>query len=69
MKLKAMPKDMLPRERLLTYGANTLSDAELLAIILRVGTKEKNVVELADDLLTSFGSLRGIFIYCRFCYF
>lgn len=61
MRLKEMPVQMLPRERILENGASTLSDAELLAIILRVGTKERNVVELADHLLRSFGSLRSLF--------
>lgn len=60
MKLKEMPTQMLPRERILKNGASTLSDAELLAILLRVGTREMNVVELADHLLGSFGSLRAL---------
>ena len=61
MRLKEMPTQMLPRERLLENGAGALSDAELLAIILRVGSQEMNVVELADHLLRSFGSLRSLF--------
>lgn len=46
-----------PREKLLTFGADSLSDAELLAIFLRVGVKGKSAVELAQDLLDHFGSL------------
>jgi len=46
-----------PREKLLRYGSAQLSDAELLAIFLRVGVKGKSAVELAQDLLDHFGSL------------
>ena len=50
-----------PREKLLELGASALSDAELLAIFLRVGVVGKSAVDLARDLLTRFGSLTGIF--------
>lgn len=49
-----------PREKLLNFGANTLSDAELLAIFLRVGVKGLNAVELAQSLLNHFGSLHAL---------
>ena len=49
-----------PREKLLLQGASSLSDAELLAIFLRVGVKGKTAVDLAQDLLTQFGSLRAL---------
>lgn len=49
-----------PREKLLNFGANTLSDAELLAIFLRVGVKGLNAVELAQNLLDHFGSLHTL---------
>jgi len=49
-----------PREKLLEYGADTLSDTELLAILLRTGTKDKSALELADELMTKFGGLRGL---------
>ena len=49
-----------PRERLFAQGANRLSDAELLAITLRTGTRGKNAVELARELLGEFGSLRQL---------
>lgn len=48
---------MQPREKLRANGAATLSDAELLAIFLRVGVKGKSAVVLAKDLLHYFGSL------------
>ena len=52
--------DERPRERLLSRGAHALTDAELLAIIIRVGIKGKNAVVLAQDLLGKFGSLQGM---------
>lgn len=55
------PASERPREKLLQHGAGVLSDAELLAIFLRVGVVGKSAVDLARDLLTRFGSLNGIF--------
>ena len=51
------PKKEQPREKLRAFGAAALSDAELLAIFLRVGVKGKSAVALAKDLLHHFGSL------------
>lgn len=51
------PKNEQPREKLRNLGAAALSDAELLAIFLRVGVKGKSAVGLAKDLLHHFGSL------------
>jgi DNA repair protein RadC len=52
--------DERPRERLLEHGAETLSDGELLAIILRSGTAGENVVDMARNLLDQFGGLDGM---------
>ncbi|MEH6686522.1 MAG: DNA repair protein RadC [Halopseudomonas sabulinigri] len=49
-----------PREKLLAQGAAALSDAELLAIFLRTGLPGRSAVDLARDLLSEFGSLRGL---------
>jgi len=57
MAITDWPEDERPRERLLQQGAAALSDAELLAIFLRVGVRGKSAVDLARDLLTHFGSL------------
>ena len=54
------PLQERPRERLLKNGPQQLSDTELLAIILRSGTRGLTVLELAGSLLTHFGSLRGV---------
>jgi DNA repair protein RadC len=61
MAITDWPADERPREKLLAKGAQALSDAELLAIFLRIGVQGKSAVDLARDLLTRFGSLRGIF--------
>lgn len=49
-----------PRERLLAHGAAALSDAELLAVLLRTGVRGKSAVELARELLGSSGGLAGL---------
>ncbi|MCS7215298.1 MAG: hypothetical protein NZ826_04005, partial [Thermodesulfovibrio sp.] len=58
--VKEWPETERPRERLLKYGAETLSDAQLLAIILRTGSNRKTVIETAIELIQSFGGLRGL---------
>lgn len=55
------PPDKRPREKLLLKGADALTNAELLAIFLRVGVKGKSAVGLAEELLSRFGSLRGLY--------
>ncbi len=52
MKIKGLPKEERPREKLLFYGKESLSTAELLAILLRTGTKEKSALEIAQDVLS-----------------
>jgi DNA repair protein RadC len=54
------PQDERPRERLLSKGAQALTDAELVAILIRVGFKGTNAVEMARQLLKQFGSLRAM---------
>jgi DNA repair protein RadC len=58
--IKELPSSERPRERLLSHGANALSNAELLAIILRTGTLHENVVQFAQRLLASHGGLGGL---------
>lgn len=60
MKLTKWPELERPREKLLSLGANSLSDAELLAIFLRTGVRGHNAVDLARGLLSQFGSLRQL---------
>ena len=61
MAITDWPEGERPREKLLSQGPQVLSDAELLAIFLRVGVAGKSAVDLAHDLLRDFGSLNGIF--------
>lgn len=60
MAIKDWPASERPRERLLAYGAQSLSDAELLAIFLRTGVRGQSAVELARSLLARFESLRRL---------
>ena len=59
--IKAWPEQERPRERLLLQGAQSLSDAELLAIFLRSGSKQHSAVELARILIQHFGGLNPVF--------
>ncbi len=61
MAITDWPDAERPREKLLTHGAHSLSDAELLAIFLRTGIKGKSAVDLARDLINDFGSLHNLF--------
>lgn len=54
------PEEEQPRERLLKQGPEALTDAELLAILLRQGTFGINAIELARSLLTKFNGIRGL---------
>jgi DNA repair protein RadC len=60
MKITDWPKHERPREKLIANGASTLSNSELLGILLRTGVKDYSVIDLARNLLTKFGSLRGL---------
>jgi DNA repair protein RadC len=58
--MRDLPVDLRPRERLAQYGAGVLNNAELLAIILRVGGRGENVVRMAERLLSQFDGLAGL---------
>lgn len=60
MKIAELSQAERPREKLLHYGPQSLSDAELLAIFLRVGTKGLSAIELAQSVLDKFGSLHQL---------
>ncbi|MGB7000625.1 MAG: DNA repair protein RadC [Halobacteriota archaeon] len=59
--LKRLRKEERPREKLLTYGSSKLTTSELLAIFLRSGIPGKSAIVIANDLLTQFGGVKGIF--------
>jgi DNA repair protein RadC len=58
--IKTWPKYERPRELLLEKGPDNVSDAGLIAILLRSGTKGKDAVSLARDMIKHFGGLRGL---------
>ncbi len=60
--IKELPADIRPRERLLTYGAEALSTSELLAIMLRTGSRGCNALDLSNLLLKRYeGNLKSLF--------
>jgi DNA repair protein RadC len=60
MAISDWPESERPRERLLARGAGTLSDAELVAVLLRTGIRGKNAVQLAREIIGEFGSLGAL---------
>jgi len=60
LRISDLPQSERPRERLIHYGAAALSNAELLAILLRTGVKGENVVNLSARLLAEYGGLPGL---------
>ncbi|AGA70470.1 DNA replication and repair protein RadC [Desulfitobacterium dichloroeliminans LMG P-21439] len=59
-RLKDLPEELLPRERLFQCGPEALSNREILAILLRTGLKGENVLDFAERLLTQAGGLSGL---------
>jgi len=60
LKIREMPQDERPREKLAAHGAAALTDPELIAILLRTGVPGANAIELARKLLKDYGSLSGL---------
>lgn len=60
LKISEMPQDDRPREKLLKRGADALTDAELIAILLRTGVPGANAVDVAAQLLEQYQSLNGL---------
>lgn len=58
--IKTLPKEENPREKALAYGVETLTNIELLALILRTGNKNENVLELAQRLLLEVGGMKHL---------
>lgn len=59
-RIRELPSDERPRERLLRHGSATLSDGELIAILLRTGHRGQSAIEIAHDLLESRQGLLGL---------
>src|ERR1700723_187712 len=60
LRLKDQPVSERPRERLAALGADSLSHAELIAILLRTGIQGANAVEVGKQLLQKFGTLQAL---------
>lgn len=60
LKIMDLPENERPRERLFKYGPEVLSNIELLAIILRTGTKKENILNLCGKLMKDLGGLNGL---------
>lgn len=60
IKIKDLPKEERPREKALSIGIEKLSNAEILAIIISSGNKEKSALDLGYELLYRFGSIEGL---------
>ncbi|MCX7770451.1 MAG: DNA repair protein RadC [Proteobacteria bacterium] len=61
MTIKNLSKEDRPREKLLYKGPESLSDSELIAILLRTGVKGKSAIQLGEELLKTFGGLKSLF--------
>lgn len=60
LRLKDQPVSERPRERLVEHGADALSHAELIAILLRTGLKGANAVEIGRQLMHKYGTLQAL---------
>lgn len=59
--VQKLPSDERPREKMLRHGGESLSTIELIAVILGTGTKDKPVLQLAQDILMRFGNLQRLY--------
>ena len=59
-RIKELPAEMRPRERLLAQGPQALSNTELVALLLRTGRRQGSALELAEELLSEHGGLGGL---------
>jgi len=60
IRIKDLPENERPRERLAALGAEALRDAELIAILLRTGTKGRSAIQIAEELLHRFSTLNAL---------
>ena len=60
VRIKDLPDSERPRERLVACGADALKNAELIAILLRTGTKGSSAIQIAEQLILRFGSLQNL---------
>ena len=67
MKIKELPQSERPYEKLEMYSANRLSNAELLAIVIKSGTKEHTSIELAQKILNLKQEMGPTLDFCKMC--
>lgn len=60
LKIMDLPQNERPREKLIRYGCDALSNSELLAVILRTGSSSENILNLSDRVLKETGGLNGV---------
>ena len=60
VKIKDLPEEQRPREKLIKFGPESLSDNELLAILIGSGTKGKSAIEIATNLLDEYKTIKGL---------
>lgn len=60
MKVKSLPLDIRPRERLVKYGVGSLSNEELLAILIKTGTKGCSAIDIALSILLLYGDISNL---------
>lgn len=60
MKIKDLPSNEKPRERLLLYGSENLSNSDLISIILATGTKDASAKEISNNILKSVGNINNL---------
>lgn len=58
--LRDLPMEERPRERMMEFGPGALSNAELLAILLRTGTRSESAIHMAQRVLSEIGGIRGL---------
>lgn len=59
-RIRDMPQEMRPREKLFYHGTSSLSDAELIALLLSSGVKGRSAIEIGGDLLRTYGSIGAL---------
>lgn len=60
MKIKEMPAEERPVEKLFSQGKDSLSNAELVGVLLGSGTREESAVSLAEEIISAAGGIRGL---------
>ena len=63
MKIREMVKDERPREKMAMYGRQTLTNSELLAILIKTGTERRGVLDIADEIIHKSGGIRMLAEY------